>query len=63
MGSVHIQSYVISKGATPSPLAIIVNIALSSDYWIFGTFISSIISKATTKSWNMRRWFGNQYIK
>lgn len=38
-------------GSSPVPLAKSINIALSSEYWIFGILIANLISIAMTKSW------------
>jgi len=38
-------------GSSPIPLTKSINIALSSEYWIFGIIIANLISIAMTKSW------------
>lgn len=38
-------------GSSPVPLAKSINIALSSEYWIFGIIIANLLSIAMKKSW------------
>lgn len=43
--------YAADTGSSPVLLTKLINIALSSDYWIFGIIIAKLLSNAMDKLW------------